>query len=49
VKREIVRQSGGIAVRMSVLCFGTKIACDDLVKTFQKLNDQVKANMQGKK
>jgi hypothetical protein len=45
VKRQLVQQGGGIAVKMDVLCNGSKAACDDLVRSFQALNAQIQANL----
>jgi hypothetical protein len=49
VKREIVQTNEGISLQMSILCQATKKACDDLVRTFQALNAQMKAAMRGAK
>lgn len=49
VRREIVETNEGISLQMSVLCQATKRACDDLVRTFQALNAQMKAAMRGAK
>ncbi len=43
VKRELLQQpDGAFAIRMNILCEASKAACDDLVKKFQALNDQIK-------
>jgi hypothetical protein len=39
--------SGGVTVRMDVLCSASKSACDDLVRAFERMNDEVKAQLQG--
>jgi hypothetical protein len=45
VKRQIVQQADGAYLTMSVHCEASKQACDDLVRTFEQLNDQMKARM----
>ncbi len=49
VKRQIVERAGAINMEMNVLCEATKAACDDLVRAFQELNAQMRANMQGER
>jgi hypothetical protein len=41
VKREIVKRDGGMYVTMSVQCGASKEACDQLVREFQQLNEQM--------
>jgi hypothetical protein len=38
---------GAIKVQMDVLCGASKTACDDLVRAFERMNDEVKAQLQG--
>jgi hypothetical protein len=38
VKREVVQDGRGTSIRMGVLCEASKIACDNLVMQFNKLN-----------
>ncbi len=38
---------GKIQVQMDVLCGASKTACDDLVRAFERMNDEVKAQLQG--
>jgi hypothetical protein len=45
VKRQIVQQADGAYVNMTVQCEASKQACDDLVRTFEQLNDQMKAGL----
>ena len=41
VKREIVRKDGSLYVAMNVKCEASKSACDQLVRDFQQLNEQM--------
>lgn len=45
IKRQVVEQAGSLSINMAVLCRATKKACDDLVRSFEQLNDQIKANV----
>jgi len=45
VKRQIVQKADGAYLNMSVHCEASKQACDDLVRTFNQLNDQMKASL----
>jgi hypothetical protein len=45
VKREITQSNGAIYIKMSILCGGTKVACDKLVIDFQKLNEAMKQHL----
>ena len=47
VKRQLVSDSAGISVDMKVHCQASKTACDDLVRTFEKLNAQMSASLRG--
>jgi hypothetical protein len=47
VKRQLVQQGGDVNLDMNVQCESTKIACDDLVRSFEQLNAQTKASMGG--
>ncbi len=47
VQRRFVREDGDLVIKMNVLCEASKQACDDLVRTFQGLNAQMKASLQG--
>lgn len=38
---------GSVSVQMDVLCSASKTACDDLVRAFERMNDEVKAQLQG--
>ncbi len=42
VKRQITVEGSKLLVKMDVLCGGTKVACDKLVRDFQQLNDALK-------
>jgi hypothetical protein len=44
VKRVVSEQDGSVQIEMRVLCEATKAACDQLVRDFQALNDQMKHN-----
>lgn len=46
VKRSVVEKNGVVQLDMQVLCEASKAACDDLVRTFQKLNAQVSSARQ---
>jgi hypothetical protein len=45
VKRQAVQQADGVALEMHVLCEASKQACDDLVRSFEQLNGQMKASV----
>jgi hypothetical protein len=45
VKRQIIQQADGAYMNMTVHCEASKQACDDLVRTFNQLNDQMKASL----
>ena len=48
VKRQMTpTQSGGVAVHTDVLCAASKTACDDLVRAFERMNDEVKSQLKG--
>jgi hypothetical protein len=38
---------GSVSVQMDVLCSASKTACDDLVRAFERMNEEVKAQLQG--
>ena len=38
VKRQVIPQTVGSQIKMSVLCEASKQVCDDLVRTFAKMN-----------
>jgi hypothetical protein len=39
VKRQVIPQGTGSQIKMTVLCEASKHVCDDLVRTFAKMND----------
>jgi hypothetical protein len=41
VKRRMITQNGQVVMDMSVMCKGSKQACDDLVRAFQDLNAKI--------
>ena len=47
-KRQLVQTNAGIALRMSILCGSTKVACDNFVREFQALNAKMAASFQKK-
>jgi hypothetical protein len=47
VKRQFIKKGGAVDLEMSVHCEATKQACDDLVRSFEQLNAQMSASMQG--
>jgi hypothetical protein len=48
VKRQITpAPDGAMSVQMDVLCAASKTACDDLVKAFQRMNDEARSQLQG--
>ncbi|MGE0029912.1 MAG: molecular chaperone DnaJ [Steroidobacteraceae bacterium] len=49
VKRTVQHRDGAIFLDMKVKCFGTKTACDALVRDFQALNDKVQNEMRNSK
>ena len=49
VRRKVVQQpDGASSLEMSVLCEASKAACDNLVRTFEQLNERMKAQLQGR-
>jgi hypothetical protein len=46
VKREIIEKDGKLYVNMRVHCEAGKKACDQLVRDFQELNEQMRQAMQ---
>jgi len=46
VKREVVERDGRTVIEMAVLCQSTKEPCDQLVRDFSKLNDNIRAQLQ---
>lgn len=38
VKRQVVEDGGQVSIRMSVHCEASKSACDELVRTFSRMN-----------
>ncbi len=44
VRRRVVKNGDGATIDMNILCEATKVACDDLVRTFQSMNAQVGAH-----
>jgi hypothetical protein len=49
VKRSLVTKDGRTDIVMSVHCEATKAPCDDLVRSFQAMNDQMIRSIQGGK
>jgi len=48
VKRQMTAAAGGkVAVQMDVLCSATKVACDDLVRAFERMNDEAQRQVRG--
>jgi hypothetical protein len=48
VRRQMTSAPGGkVAVQMDVLCSATKTACDDLVRAFERMNDEARRQLQG--
>lgn len=41
VKRTLVQTPDGVSMQMGIMCGASKKVCDDLVKTFQKLNAEL--------
>jgi hypothetical protein len=48
VKRQVENRSDGAYVNMSVQCEASKEACDDLVRSFEVLNQQMAAALKGR-
>ena len=38
---------GSVSVQMDVLCSAPKIACDDLVRAFERMNEEARRQLQG--
>jgi hypothetical protein len=38
---------GAVVVQMDVLCSASKTACDDLVRAFERMNDEARRQLQG--
>jgi hypothetical protein len=48
VRRQMTIAPGGkVAVQMDVLCSATKAACDDLVRAFERMNDEAQRQLRG--
>ena len=48
VRRQMTTAPGGkVAVQMDVLCSATKAACDDLVRAFERMNDEAQRQLRG--
>lgn len=47
VRRNFVQTGDAVSIEMRVLCEAPKEACDQLVRDFQALNDQLKARVSG--
>jgi hypothetical protein len=48
VKRQMTPAADGkVAVQMDVLCSATKVACDDLVRAFERMNDEAQRQLRG--
>jgi len=48
VRRQMTPAPGGkVAVQMDVLCSATKAACDDLVRAFERMNDEAQRQLRG--
>jgi hypothetical protein len=46
VKRQMTpAPDGKVAVQMDVLCSATKAACDDLVRAFERMNDEAQRQL----
>lgn len=48
VKRAIVEKDGTVSVAMNVKCQASKDACDDLVRDFIRLNEQMRLSIQSR-
>jgi hypothetical protein len=48
VKRQVIEKDGLVTVEMNILCQAGKAACDDLVRSFNALNDAAIKNAQGR-
>jgi hypothetical protein len=46
VKRTLIQTTGGISLNMAVLCEAATLACENLVKEFQALNERAKQSLQ---
>ena len=49
VMRQLVQMGGGWGVTMKVMCGATKAACDDLVRSFEALNEKMRADLQSRR
>ncbi len=48
VRRQIMAGKGGaVEVQMDVLCSASKVICDDLVRSFEAMNDEASAQLHG--
>ena len=48
VKRQLTAApNGSVDVHMDVLCAASKTACDDLVRAFERMNDEAQAQLKG--
>jgi hypothetical protein len=49
VKRQVFEKDGHLFIGMDVLCGGDKPACDELVRDFAKLNEQIAKDAEDKR
>jgi len=48
VKRQLTAApNGAVDVHMDVLCAASKTACDDLVRAFERMNDEAQSQLKG--
>jgi hypothetical protein len=41
VKRTVLEKSGGLFIKMAVMCGGSKEACDEVVKKYTAINEKI--------
>ena len=49
VRRALVEKDGAVHVEMSIKCGASKVACDELARTFQEINDGLRERMKVQK
>jgi hypothetical protein len=47
VRREIVNKDGEVSISMGVLCHSSRFDCDQLIKQFQSINENLKRKLTG--
>jgi|TARA_B110000116_G_scaffold71690_1_gene62147 hypothetical protein len=49
IKRTVVEENGEIVIEMRALCGAEKLACDELIRAFRKMNEKKKSELNTKR